>query len=87
MESVGGLAMHEILSKLGARETAIVSCVSRNFDEWASDDSLWAEFCARDLNLSSPLDPLGNLAPSFKVSVSINQLCHDMCISFMGPGP
>ncbi|WOH11629.1 hypothetical protein DCAR_0831119 [Daucus carota subsp. sativus] len=68
MESVGGLAMHEILSKLGARETAIVSCVSRNFEEWASDDSLWAEFCARDLNLSSPLDPLGNLAPSFKTA-------------------
>ncbi|KAH6816046.1 SKP1/ASK-interacting protein 16 [Perilla frutescens var. frutescens] len=68
LESVGGLAMHVILSKSGPREAASVSCLGRRFRAWASDDSLWAQFCSHDLNLTSPLDPDGNLAPSFKAA-------------------
>ncbi|KAK4406254.1 F-box protein SKIP16 [Sesamum angolense] len=68
LESVGGLAMHTILSKLGPLEAASVSCLSRRFRGWASDDSLWAGFCSHDLNLSSPLDPYGNPLPSFKAA-------------------
>ncbi|KAL2230397.1 UNVERIFIED_CONTAM: F-box protein SKIP16 [Sesamum indicum] len=68
LESVGGLAMHTILSKLGPLEAASVSCLSRRFRGWASDDSLWAGFCSHDLDLSSPLDPYGNPLPSFKAA-------------------
>lgn len=67
LESLGGLAMHIILSKLNPSEAATVACLSRGFRGWVSEDSLWAEFCSVDLNLSSPLDPHGNPAPSFKV--------------------
>ncbi|XP_022849352.1 F-box protein SKIP16-like isoform X2 [Olea europaea var. sylvestris] len=68
LESVGGLAMHTILSKLGPSDAASVSCVGKRFLVWASDDSLWAKFCFFDLELSSPLDPHGNPAPSFKAA-------------------
>ncbi|KAG8362577.1 hypothetical protein BUALT_BualtUnG0061900 [Buddleja alternifolia] len=68
LESVGGLAMHIILSKLGPSDAASVGCVSKRFQLWASDDSLWAQFFSDDLNLSSPLDPYGNPAPSFKAA-------------------
>ncbi|XP_051116875.1 F-box protein SKIP16 [Andrographis paniculata] len=68
LESVGGLATHIILSKLGPREAAFVACLNRRFHVWASDDYVWARFCAQDLNLSSPLDPCGNPCPSFKVA-------------------
>ncbi|KAL2469442.1 F-box protein SKIP16 [Abeliophyllum distichum] len=68
LESVGGLAMHIILSKLGPSDAASVSCVGKTFHGWASDDSLWAKFCSADLELSSPLDHHGNPAPSFKAA-------------------
>ncbi|KAK4489103.1 hypothetical protein RD792_004897 [Penstemon davidsonii] len=68
LESVGGLAMHIILSKLGPTDTASVGCVSKRFRVWAFDDSLWAQFCSDDLNLTSPLDPFGNPSPSFKAA-------------------
>lgn len=67
LDSLGGLAIHIVLSKLGPKETAIVACVSQRFRVWASDDSLWSQFCAEELNLSSPEDPLGNPTPSFQV--------------------
>ncbi|KAL3506765.1 hypothetical protein ACH5RR_032147 [Cinchona calisaya] len=67
LESVGGLAMHVILSKLDPADTASVACVSRRFRTWASDDELlWSKFCLDDLDLKSPLDPLGNSTPSYK---------------------
>ncbi|KAL8479519.1 hypothetical protein ACS0TY_026424 [Phlomoides rotata] len=68
LESVGGLAMHVILSKLSPLETASVACLSRSFRVWASDDSLWAQYCSHDLNITSPLGPDGNPAPSFKAA-------------------
>ncbi|KAK6146313.1 hypothetical protein DH2020_020182 [Rehmannia glutinosa] len=68
LESVGGLAMHIILSKLGPFEAASVACLSKRFRVWASEDSLWAQFCSHDLNLSSPLDPYGDPTPSFKAA-------------------
>lgn len=71
LESVGGLAMHVILSKLGPLEAASVACLGKRFRVWASDDSLWAQFCFHDLNLTSPLDPYGNRTPSFKVFLSL----------------
>ncbi|CAK9151924.1 unnamed protein product [Ilex paraguariensis] len=66
LESVGGLAIKIILTKLGPTESASVACVSKGFRVWASDDSLWSIFCANDLDLSSPLDHLGNPVSSFK---------------------
>lgn len=68
LESVGGLGIHTILAKLGARDAAVVAGVSKRFKEWASDDFLWSKFCAHELHLSSPKDPLGNPCPSFKAA-------------------
>ncbi|KAL6532042.1 F-box protein skip16 [Orobanche gracilis] len=68
LESVGGLAMHMILCKLGPLEAASVACLSQRFRVWASEDSLWAQFCFRDLDLSSPRDPYGNPTASFKAA-------------------
>ncbi|XP_009341172.1 F-box protein SKIP16 [Pyrus x bretschneideri] len=71
LEAVGDLALHIILSKLGAEDSARAACVSTKLRASASDESLWSLFCARDLHLSQPLDPLGNLAPSFKESYQL----------------
>lgn len=68
IESLGGLAIHKILSILGPKDTAIVGCVNHSFQDWASDESLWSRFCAQDLHLSLSHDPFGNLAPSFKAA-------------------
>lgn len=67
IEMLGGLEIHTILNKLGPKETIIVGCVSHNFRDWASDDSLWSQFCAKELLLYSPEDPMGSATPSFKV--------------------
>lgn len=87
MQSLGGLAIHKILSKLGPKETAVVGCVSHHFQEWASDESLWSQFCAQELHLSSPQDPFGNLAPSFKVLSVVRfnfmPVCVCVCASLM----
>ncbi|KAK4718524.1 hypothetical protein R3W88_016862 [Solanum pinnatisectum] len=68
LERLGGLSMHIILSKLTPQDAASVACVSKRFRNWSSDDLLWSKFCADDLELSSPIDPLGNPLPSFKAS-------------------
>ncbi|KAI3700856.1 hypothetical protein L2E82_45497 [Cichorium intybus] len=68
LESIGGLAIHIIVSKLGPSDAAAVACVNKRFKDWASDESLWSSFCAQELNLSSPIDPLGNPSPSFKAA-------------------
>ncbi|XP_019168396.1 PREDICTED: F-box protein SKIP16 [Ipomoea nil] len=69
LESVGGLAIHIILSKLMPEDVAATACISRRFRDWVSDDdSLWSKFCADELGLSSPQDPWGNPTPSFRVS-------------------
>lgn len=68
LERLGGLSMHIILSKLTPQDAASVACVSKRFRNWSSDDLLWSKFCAGDLDLSSPIDPLGNPLPSFKAS-------------------
>lgn len=67
LEIIGGLAIHVIVSKLGPSDAAAVACVNKRFKDWASDESLWSSFCAQELKLSSPTDPLGNPCPSFKV--------------------
>ncbi|KAF5733913.1 hypothetical protein HS088_TW16G00354 [Tripterygium wilfordii] len=66
LEEVGDLAVHVILVKLGPEDTAKVACVNKRFRASASADSLWSKFCFDDLRLSSPLDPLGDTASSFK---------------------
>ncbi|PSS35834.1 F-box protein [Actinidia chinensis var. chinensis] len=71
LESVGGLAIHVILSKLGPTDTASVGCVSRRFRDWAADESLWSNFCADDLQLSSPEDHFGNPTSNFKTAYQI----------------
>lgn len=48
------------LSKLGAKDAAGVACVSRGLRVSSYEDSLWSDFCSRDLNLSAPLDPHGS---------------------------
>lgn len=67
LEIVGDLALNVILSGLGPKDTAKVACLSKRFKAAASEESLWSKFCSDDLDLASPLDPLGNPAPSFKV--------------------
>ncbi|XP_021628434.2 F-box protein SKIP16 [Manihot esculenta] len=71
LEAVGDLALNEILSKLGPKETAKVACVNKRFKASATEDSLWSKFCSQDLHLSAPLDPHGNLVPSFKFAYGL----------------
>lgn len=71
LDSVGSLAIHEILSKLGPTDTAAVGCLSKRFRDWAADDSLWSKFCADELDLPSPQDPLGNPTPTFKAAYQV----------------
>ncbi|KAG6730704.1 hypothetical protein I3842_01G093200 [Carya illinoinensis] len=71
LETVGDLALHIILTKLGAKYTAVTACVSKKLRSFASEDSLWFKFCSQDLDLNQPIDPLGNPTPSFKVSYKI----------------
>lgn len=82
LEAVGDLALHTILSKLEAEDSARAACVSKKLRASASEDSLWSHFCARDLDLSQPLDPHGNLTPSFKVFPSNSYHLDKPCISF-----
>lgn len=83
IEILGGLEIHQILTKLGPKETAIVGCVSRHFRDRASDDYLWSQFCAQELHLYSPEDPLGNLIPSFKVLCFTVFLCIIYLLDFL----
>lgn len=68
LEDAGDLVLHIILSKIGPESTARVACVSKRLKVSASEESLWSIFCSNDLNISSPLDPHGDHAPSFKVN-------------------
>ncbi|XP_058202308.1 F-box protein SKIP16 isoform X2 [Rhododendron vialii] len=71
LDSVGALAIHEILSKLGPADTAAAGCLNKRFRDWAADESLWSKFCSDELDLSSPQDPLGNPTPTFKVTYQV----------------
>ncbi|XP_073262029.1 F-box protein SKIP16 isoform X1 [Populus alba] len=71
LDSVGDLALNIILTKLGPKETAKVSSVSKRFKDLASEESLWSLFCLRDLDLSAPLDHHGNPLPSFKATYKL----------------
>ncbi|PSR98303.1 F-box protein [Actinidia chinensis var. chinensis] len=71
LDSVGGLANRMIMAKLGPEGTGSLACVSRRFRDWADDDSLWSTFCADELHLPSPLDPLGNPMPTFKAAYQV----------------
>lgn len=65
--SINDNVLHIVLSQLSPKEVALVSCVEKRLKLSASDDGLWANICSQDLDLHTPLDPHGNLAPSFKV--------------------
>ncbi|XP_015887009.2 F-box protein SKIP16 isoform X1 [Ziziphus jujuba] len=71
LESVGDLALNLILSKLEPEDTAKSSCVSKKLRSSASEETLWSRFCADELGLSQPIDPLGNPTPSFKICYQI----------------
>ncbi|KAK4286600.1 hypothetical protein QN277_003132 [Acacia crassicarpa] len=71
LESVGDLALHIILNKLGPEDIARVACVSKRFRSSASEDSLWFRVCSQDLCVTNPVDLLGNPLPSFKVAYQI----------------
>ncbi|XP_061357539.1 F-box protein SKIP16 [Gastrolobium bilobum] len=66
LESVGDLAINEILKKLGPEDIARVGLVSKRFKVSVSDDTLWFKICFHDLDLTQPVDHLGNPLPSFK---------------------
>ncbi|GKC14420.1 F-box protein SKIP16 [Tanacetum coccineum] len=68
LQSVGELATHMIITKLNPSEVASVACVNTCFKCFAYDDSIWSSFCKKQLNLSPPIDPQGNLCPSFKAA-------------------
>ncbi|CAL5417049.1 unnamed protein product [Camellia sinensis] len=71
LESVGGLAVHEILTKVGPTGAASAASVSKRFLDWTADESLWSKFCADDLQLSVPEDPFGNPISTFKEAYKI----------------
>lgn len=66
LESVGDLAIHEIMENLKPEDIARISCVNNRFKSFTSDDSLWSKICFRELSLTQPIDHLGNPLPSFK---------------------
>ncbi|KAG9441838.1 hypothetical protein H6P81_017692 [Aristolochia fimbriata] len=66
LEGLGDLVINIIISKLGAKNAAIVACVNKRLRSSASEEDLWRNFCLYDLDLSVPEDPLGNPASSFK---------------------
>ncbi|KAL4632193.1 hypothetical protein ACB092_04G034300 [Castanea dentata] len=66
LEAVGDLVLHTILSNLTPKDTAIAACVSNKLKSSASEDILWSKFCFQELDLNEPIDPFGNLTPSFK---------------------
>ncbi|KAF6162244.1 hypothetical protein GIB67_008373 [Kingdonia uniflora] len=68
LEEMGELVLHEIGSKLGSKDAAVLGCVNKRLRVSASDESLWINFCSQELNLSVPEDHLGNPTPSFKVA-------------------
>lgn len=70
-EVLGEFAIHIIISKLDPNNTARIACVNKKFKSWASDDCFWSLHCASDLSLSSPVDPLGNPAHSFKAAYQL----------------
>lgn len=67
LETLEGLVLESILSKLGPRSVAVVACVSNRLRSFAADETLWRAFCSQDLDLSAPVDPDGNRCASFKV--------------------
>ncbi|CAH2038785.1 unnamed protein product [Thlaspi arvense] len=71
LEDAGDLVLHIILSKIGPESTARVACVSKRLKGSASEESLWSIFCSIDLNISTPLDPNGDPAPSFKTAYQL----------------
>lgn len=82
LENVGDLVLHMLLSKLGPKDTAKVACVSKRLRVSASEEVLWAKFCRRDLGLDSPLDPLGDSAPSYKVIFNLLSFSSDFLFFF-----
>ncbi|KAL1202140.1 F-box protein SKIP16 [Cardamine amara subsp. amara] len=71
LEDAGDLVLHIVLSKIGPEDTARVACVSKRLHVSASEESLWSIFCYLDLNISTPLDPHGDSAPSFKTAYKL----------------
>ncbi|KAM7277972.1 hypothetical protein ACFE04_005106 [Oxalis oulophora] len=71
LETIGDLALNLILTKIGAKDTARVACVSKRLSLSASEESLWSKFCNDDLLLSSPIGPQGNITPSFKLAYQL----------------
>uniref|UniRef100_A0A2P2IU14 ApaG domain-containing protein n=1 Tax=Rhizophora mucronata TaxID=61149 RepID=A0A2P2IU14_RHIMU len=78
LETVGDLALHVILTKLGPEDTARTACVSKRLWASASEEFLWSRFCLQDLDLFTPLDPQGNPSPSFKASYRTWRECFGM---------
>lgn len=68
LESVGDIAIHMILPKVGPEGTASVACVAKRYRDLASEDCLWSKFCYDQLHLTQPHDPLGNPCPTLKAA-------------------
>ncbi|KAJ4968282.1 hypothetical protein NE237_014983 [Protea cynaroides] len=70
-EDLEDLALHLIISKLGAKNASILACVNKRLRVSVSEESLWLKFCSDDFDLSVPEDPHGNPLPSFKITYQI----------------
>jgi F-box protein 3 len=71
LEGMEGLILEMIVYRIGAKDAAVLGCASTRLRTAASDDTVWSRFCAKDFNLSEPVDPDGNRLPSFKVLFSL----------------
>lgn len=67
LETLGYLPLRKILLKLSPPDIIKVSCANKRLRDSAYDDSLWAQICSQELQLSTPQDEHGNPLPCFKV--------------------
>ncbi|KAJ4730394.1 F-box protein SKIP16 [Rhynchospora pubera] len=66
LDGLEALVLDMIVYRIGPKNAAALACASTRLRSAASDDNLWSRFCADDFDLSEPIDPDGNVLPSFK---------------------
>ncbi|XP_016714063.2 F-box protein SKIP16 isoform X2 [Gossypium hirsutum] len=71
LDGLGYLPLRIILSKLSPSDIIKVSCANKRLRGSASDDSLWAQICYQELQLSTPQDDHGNPLPCFMLAYQL----------------
>ncbi|MBA0647408.1 hypothetical protein Goklo_015293 [Gossypium klotzschianum] len=71
LDGLGFLPLHIILSKLSPSDIIKVSCANKRLRDSASDESLWAQICYQELQLSTPQDDHGNPLPCFMLAYQL----------------